>query len=163
MDLKTEISTRHSKEHTEALAQRILDDPPKFEELWSLIKVEEPPIPQRGAWVLDKCATKRPDIIQKYIPELIQHLPKPNHNAVHRSISKALSMVAIPEEHQGELFSLCIDWLMSPNIHVAIKAHSMSIAYNIAKGIPELEEELALVIRENICCTLKKPSFFKDV
>ena len=132
------------------LAAIVAQSPALFAELWSLIKTGESPIPEYGTWLLESSFALNHDLIQPHLEDMIDFFPKPNHNAIHRGLSKILAQVEIPEDYQGELFSLCIDRLLSPQVHVAIKAHSMDIAYNIASDIPELKEELALVINDQM-------------
>ena len=150
MDLKSLILAEHSKAHTMAVAQFIGNDHEKFGELWELVKNGEPPVHRRAAWVMDACVEANPVLFEPYLVDAIDFLPRPNHNAIHRNLTKVLARMNIPEDLQGQLYDICLNWLISPQIHVAIKAHSMVIAYNIAKGIPELEEELAFVLKDQM-------------
>ena len=150
MDLKKILSKRHHKEEMDQIANYAASDPAIFAELWDLVRTGEAPLPQHGSWALSKAADKRPFFVQNHIHEMIAHLFIPNHNSVHRNLARMLSQFEIPEEEQGALYSLCIDWVLDPKKEVAIKVHGMTIAYNIAKAIPELREELALVINDQL-------------
>lgn len=150
MDLKTVILADRSKAHTEAITRQIGDDAEQFAELWELVEQGEPPLPQKASWILDKCVEAHAQLFEPYVAPAIQMLHVPNHQAVHRTLTKVLSRVAIPEEFQGKLYDLCINWVAEPKIPVAIRVHSMSVAANIAQGIPELEEELAFVIKDQM-------------
>ncbi len=150
MDLKQALLREHSKTNTLAIARYILAGGGAIEELWELIRNGEPPLPQRASWVLDAVTEESPESLQPYLPEAVALLQQPNHNAVHRNLLKALERTAIPEELQGELYDFCLNILMNPRSLPAIQAFSMSLAAKIAKGIPELEEELALVIESQM-------------
>lgn len=150
MNLEEALLAEHSKAQKDKIATIIGDSMTLFAELWEIIKTGEAPLPQRAAWVFDTCTKNYPQLFESILDDAILFLPLPNHNSIHRNISKALARIDIPEEHQGVLYSLCIDWLLSPKIEVAIKAHCMTIAYNIAAPIPELREELALVIEDQM-------------
>lgn len=150
MDLKTAILAKHSKAQTQAITRQIGKNPDLFAVLWQMVLDGEPPLPQRASWILDNCVQAHPTLFEPYLEEAIAFLPLPNHNAVHRNLTKILARMDIPEDLQGQLYDLCINWLIAPQIAVAIKAHSMTIAANIAKGIPELEEELAFVINDQL-------------
>lgn len=150
MDLESSLLAEHTKANAMAISKYIGHDPDRFAELWQLIKTGEPPVPQRASWVLDTCLEAHPVLLEPYVAEAVSLLSKPNHNAVHRNLTKVLSRILIPEDLQGNLYDLCINWLINPQIAVAVKVHSMTIAANIAAGIPELEEELSFVIKDQM-------------
>ena len=150
MNLQQALLREHSKANTLAIARAILSGENTLEELWELIRAGEPPLPQRASWVLDAVTEQAPDSLQPYLPEAAALLLAPNHNAVHRNLLKALERADIPEELQGELYDYCINILLNPRALPAIQAFSMSLAAKIAAGIPELQEELALVIESQM-------------
>lgn len=150
MDLWEALNTKHSKEQRDLIVDYIGTSKKRYKDLWEVLKSGEPPIPQRAAWVLDESTLRHPHLFDEILDDAVRFLPGPHHDAVHRAITKILGVREIPEEHQGVLFSLSIDWLLSPTVPVAIKAHCMSIAGNIALPIPELREELSIVIKDQM-------------
>ena len=150
MELQKALLQEHSKANTVAIARSILAGTYTFEELWELIRNGAPPLPQRATWVLDAVTEKAPDSLQPYLPEAVALLLQPNHNAVHRNLLKALERTALPEELQGPLYDFCINIRLNPKALPAIQAFSMSLAAKIAAGVPELQEELALVIESQM-------------
>ena len=150
MNLRQSLLREHSKANALAITRQILTGVFTFEELWELIRNGDPPLPQRASWVLDTVTAEAPDSLQPYLPEAVSLLLQPNHNAVHRNLLKALERTAIPEEFQGELYDFCINALLNPKALPAIQAFSMSLASKIADGIPELQEELTLVIESQM-------------
>ena len=150
MNLRQSLLREHSKANALAITRQILTGVFTFEELWELIRNGDPPLPQRASWVLDTVTAEAPDSLQPYLPEAVSLLLQPNHNAVHRNLLKALERTAIPEEFQGELYDFFINALLNPKALPAIQAFSMSLASKIADGIPELQEELALVIESQM-------------
>lgn len=150
MNLKDALLREHSKTQKDNIATNIGDSKVLFAELWEILKTGEAPLPQRAAWVFDTCTKKYPALLEAILDDVVLFMPKPNHNAIHRNITKVLARIDIPERHQGTVYSLCIDWMLSPKKEVAIKAQCMTIAFNIAKPIPELREELALVIQDQM-------------
>ena len=149
MDLEQLILADRSKSKIMHIAKMIGNDTKLFAQLWHIIMTGEKPLPQRAAWLLDYCIQDHPDLLAAYYEDAITLLKNKNlHNAIHRSIAKSLSQTTIPEKYHGELFSLCMDLLLSPNTKIAIKAHCMQIAFQIAKPYKELREELRLVIEE---------------
>ena len=149
MDLEQLILADRSKPKIMHIAKLIGDDPKQFVQLWNILMTGEKPLPQRAAWILDYCIQDHPELLRPYFDDAIALLKNKNlHNAIHRAVAKSLSNTLIPEAYHGELFSLCIDLLLSPNTKIAIKAHCMEVAFQIATPYEELREELSLVIKE---------------
>ena len=144
------FKVRMNKEENLNAARNIINTPERFGELLQVIQTQDEPTAFRAAWLLEKCVLIHPDIAIPHIQPMIEILYRPFHNGVHRSVSKALIPYPIPENDRGKLYSLCIDWLLKPEIHVAIKVNCMEIAFGIAKDTPELLEELQLVIQDQI-------------
>lgn len=145
------ISKLASKEDAQAIANWIADSEKRFAELWSCISSGEPPIPRRAAWVLDKLTDIHPTTILPYYNaffECAQDLSY--HNGVRRCVLKSMGKTKIPEELEGEIYDFAIKQLLNPQIEVAIQVHCMMLAFHIAKSIPELAEELCLVIEDQM-------------
>jgi hypothetical protein len=132
------------------IASEVLKRPELLEELWQLFTTGEPPIPQYAAWPIDHIVQKAPSLFIPYTTGLVKLLEAPNHNAVHRTAAKALSLISVPEDLQGLLFDICLNKIMDPNEKPAIQVHCMQTACNIAGDIPELKEELATVIKSGM-------------
>lgn len=149
MDLEKLILADRSKPKIIQIVKMIGNDLKRFAQLWKILMTGEKPLPQRAAWILEYCIIAHPDLLTPYYKDAITLLKNRNlHNAIHRSVSKSLSNTIIPEEYHGELFSICMDLLLSPNTKIAIKAHCMEVAFQIATPYEELQEELSLVIKE---------------
>ncbi len=145
------IRSERSKEYVQYLADEVIGDNTRtFAELWRLVREGEPPIPQRAVWILELCEVNYPKLVKPYLGEFIAQLEHADHNAIQRHLTKILARHEIPEKYRGHLYDLSMKWIASPRIHVAIKAHSMDIACNIAMGTPDLEEELAFVIKDQL-------------
>lgn len=150
MDLEEALLKEHSKAQKDIIVEIIGGSKPLFLKLWEIIQTGEAPLPQRASWVFDTSVEKHPELLDDILDDVVAFFPGAHHNAIHRNLAKVLCRIAIPEKHQGVLYSLCIDWLLSPTTAIAVKAHCMTIAYNIAKPIPEFREELALVIQDQM-------------
>ncbi len=151
MDIGETLKKEHSRAQTDLVIEYIGNSKKRYRDLWELIKTGEPPLPQRAAWVLDGSTLLYPELFDDIFDEAVVLLSTDQHDAVHRAITKILGLrEMIPERHQGVLFSLAIDWMLSPTKAVAIKVHCMSLACTIAMPVPELREELALVIKDQM-------------
>jgi hypothetical protein len=56
----------------------------------------------------------------------------------------------VPEEYEGVLYDQCLKDLSNPKTATAIKVFGMTVAANIAQKYPEMHEELALSIEQQI-------------
>ncbi len=144
------VAQRPSKEEAVALAQWMGPSQARFDELWACITQGEPPMPRYAAWVMDKYTEIHPTFAQPHLEEMVHMLSQNYHNAVHRAILKVIARNPIPEDLQGILFDYAMEKLLNPQSMAAIQAHSMTIAYHIAKDIPELKTELKAVIEDQM-------------
>lgn len=150
MMIENQLATRRSKEESASFARTIAQDQSSFLELWKVIRNGAPPLPQRGAWILEMALEHKPAWLSIIYDEAVDLLFTDQHDAVYRHLIKCLSMQSVPEKHQGRLYDLCIQNLLDPQKPVAVQVFSMSLAARIALPLPELQEELAIVIREGM-------------
>ncbi len=147
MNIKEQLLSGRNKENIWNIANYIGSDPKRFADLWAMF-FEEDPLPQYASWAFEKCGEKYPQLMNPYVEEMIEYMQGPVHDAVRRSFAKVLSNMDLPEEVTGDLYDLCIDWLLKEKTTIAVKAHCMSLAANIAMPYPELREELSVVLRD---------------
>lgn len=150
MDFDTIIAKRQNKAETIMLARALTADPSNMQQLWTIIKNGSPDMSFHIAWLFEICATENQDAVKPFVAEMVEVLPLPYHNGVHRSLTKTLTRYDIPSSHEGVLYNLCMEWLLDPKRQVAIKVHCMQIAFNIGKNTPELLEELELVVKDQL-------------
>lgn len=151
MNFKSLLESEHSKTTTNLIVNEICEHPEKMDELMKIF-VEGPiRITQRAAWPLGFIAEKKPNLLAKYYDIFINELHKPNnHDAVTRNILRALQYTKIPEKHQGIILNRCFEFLNDVNQPIAIKAFSMTVAYNLSKQYPDIKNELKISIESLI-------------
>jgi hypothetical protein len=146
MNLREEILAEHSKRQTQRIVDWVGDDSERFAQLMQLFLGDVYRITQRAGWPLSNCVEKHPDLIKPYFPKLLKQLERDDvHIAVRRNVVRLLQFVEIPKRYEGRVFDACYALLDDPNEPVAVRCFSMSVAANIAKGSPELLDELRLV------------------
>lgn len=148
MDIRDALLEEHSKIQAQKIAHYIGNDPDRFAELIDLFLHDTSRITQRAAWVLSHCADTYPALIEPHVEKLWKNLQKPQNDAVKRNTLRIFQTYRFPKSLQGIAATLCFDYLLDPNEAVAVRAHAMTIAYNIALEEPELLPELALIIEE---------------
>jgi hypothetical protein len=150
MDIRQALLAEHSKRQTTKIVDWVGDDPERFEELMRLFLGDVYRITQRSGWPLSNCVRKYPKLIRPYFAKLLKQLDRDDvHVAVRRNVVRLLQFVEIPKRYQGRIFDACYELLADPAQPVAVRCFSMSVAANIAKGQPELMDELRLVATEH--------------
>jgi len=151
MDLRKQLLKEHSKENTAFIVAHLLDNPQQVDELMHIFIHETYRLVQRSAWVVGDLGRFNASLIKPYIPELIDNLQKPDlHDASKRNTMRFLQEVTVEEVHWGVLYDTAMRFLMTNEEAVAIKAFSMTVAFNIVKQVPELKEELQIVVEDLI-------------
>ncbi|MEO6655293.1 MAG: hypothetical protein ABIO36_04360 [Pyrinomonadaceae bacterium] len=150
MNLRDEILAEHSKRQTKKIVDWVGDDPERFDQLIRLFLGDVYRVTQRAGWPLSNCVEKYPALIKPYFAKLLKQIERDDvHIAVRRNVVRLLQFVEIPIRYQGRIFNACHDLWADPAQPVAVRCFSMSVAANIAKGQPELMDELRLVAAEH--------------
>ncbi|MBX2840868.1 MAG: hypothetical protein KTR26_03800 [Flammeovirgaceae bacterium] len=150
MDLKEELLREYNKEHVVFLANYIGNDKEKFAELTDLFLHSEMRVTQRASWVVGHCADLHPELIHPHLTNLVNNLRNNIHDAVKRNTIRILQDIEIPEDLIGDVADICFEFLQSNKETIAIKVFSMTVLFNITKSIPELKNELKVIIEDQM-------------
>jgi len=151
VNLREEILKEHSKAQCEYIVAWIGSDQSRFDELLHLFLTDEYRVVQRSAWPLSYCVIAHPEFISRYWRQLIDNLFKPGiHMAVKRNTIRMMEGIGIPEDYEGEMMDLCINYVASPTEAVAVKAHSLTILGKLCRKYPEIIPELKLIIEDQL-------------
>ncbi len=151
MNIREALIADHSKRQTEKIVKYIGSDPEKFSDLMSIFFEGNYRLTQRAAWSMNYCAEVQPELIQPYLPKLIDQLEREDaHDAAKRNIVRLLQFVVIPKKFAGRIFSICIELLDDPRRAVAIRVFSMSVAAKIADGQPDLMNEIRIITEKHL-------------
>jgi hypothetical protein len=149
MNIKELLIAEHSKKQTDGIVKYIGADAQRFAVLMKLFFAGEYRITQRAAWPMSYCVKNHPELIKPYFKKLLDFLQKPGvHNAVARNTVRLLQDIDIPEKYQGQLMSICFDYIQDIKIPAAVKAFSLTILQNLSKKYPEILPELKTIIEE---------------
>jgi hypothetical protein len=151
VDIRQSLLAEHSKPQTMRIVEFIGADEKRFAELMKIFFAGEYRLTQRAAWPLNYCAERHPDLIQPYLPKLLNCLNRDDvHDAVKRNIVRLLQFIEIPKKSHAKVYSLCIDLLDDPNEPVAVRVFAMTVAARIAKSEPALLKELQLIVQQSL-------------
>lgn len=150
MNIKAALLKEHSKEQKDRIVNYISGNQKLFDELMVLFFDGSYRVTQRAAWAMSYCIDAHPKLIQPHFEKLVANLRTTELDAVKRNILRNLQNIEIPERLVGEVTDICFKILASNQEPVAIKAFSMTVLYNITLKIPELQNELKLLIEDLI-------------
>ena len=149
MNLEKELLKEHSKAQGNKIADYVIKDKKRFDNLMEIFFKADYRLNQRAAYSMNICYDKKPELITPYIEKLIFNLKKEGlHDAVKRNTIRILQFIQIPAELEGEIYDICFNYLTSMDEPIAIKAFSMRVLANICKSYPELKNELIPVIED---------------
>ncbi len=150
VDLEEYIKNTLYKEHVSVVVNYIGKDTKRFAHLMKLFFSKDNRLAQRAAWVMSHCVEKQPNLALPYTAKLIKYLFNPVGDAIKRNTLRILQLIDIPEPLWGEALEKCFEYLESNNEAIAIRAFSMTVAYNISKNVPEIKPELKALIEDII-------------
>jgi len=149
MNLPVELMRARTKEHRDMIADYVGQDPKRFEAILDImLNSTEPKLREYAAWPVSHIGYNHPEIAFEHCATLIEVLHKKDHPAIHRCALRVLQKIDIPEDLQGKAFDICFELLCDMKRPIALRVFSMTVLDNIAKGTPELLEELKTVIRD---------------
>lgn len=149
MNLEDILINEHSKTTCDKIVHWVGNKQHRFDQLFSLFIGNDPLLAQRASWPLGYAAVANPRLIDKHFKELIENVKKKGvHNAIKRNTVRILQDISIPEDLQGDVMSLCFDYLMSPEEKPAIKAFSLTVLQNLSVQYPEILPELRTIIED---------------
>ena len=149
MDIRAEILKADFKERVVYVAEAIGDNPERFDVLIKLFMSSDARTCQRASWVLGHCTDNYPEMIIPYLPGLVKNLFNAPEDAVKRNTMRAMQEIDIPEALWGEAIEIAFQFLMG-NEAIAIKVFAMTVLYNLCVKIPEIREELRVVIEDQL-------------
>lgn len=149
MDLKELLDPFPMKKEAELVAHRIAEEPEYMHQLWE-IAISNEKHSWRATWLMDKVYFINQDLIRPYLPQIIDMIPDLEDESKQRQFLKIISMEPLPKNISGSFINRCFDLLISSTTAVAVKVHAMQILFNFAQTEPDLKNELALIIEEQM-------------
>lgn len=147
MDLREAILEEHSKKQVAAIVHWIGNDKQKIDRLMKLFLHDEYRVVQRAAWIVSDIAALHPQLMQRYIPALVNRLDDADtHIAVKRNVYRMMQYLDLPESIHSNLMNHCFESLVNPKEALAVRAFAMTILARFAAIYPEIRNELKLII-----------------
>lgn len=149
VDLKSMIVGMMGMKNAEWVATSAIDNPAIFRKLLEFSYSDDKKLAFHSSWVLTKACDKYPDLIDPFLPEIVEKLQNIDNESTQRSFLRMISLSNLNKlstRHHGLLTDHCFNQLRSGFSAIAIKAYSMEILYKLALIYPELTNELYATI-----------------
>jgi hypothetical protein len=114
--------------------------------LFEILKENDPQLSWRAAWAIWHLFKNRKDILDLYIAEITELLPKLPIDGQKREILKVILLYEMKDLNISILLNTCFDFLSNPNESLAVQVHSMQLLYNISLIEPDIKTELISTI-----------------
>ena len=150
-DLKTELLADYSKRNTIRVVKIIGCDEELFGKLMDIFFDDQKHVNKVAAWTVRYCYQAYPYLVSPYLKQMVDHMRTPNlHQAFKRPVLKIFEEIKIPEILLDDLFEICYEFLTDPKETTAVRVYSMQILFNISLKMPELQNELSLIIEDQL-------------
>jgi len=153
MNFRDQLLAELSKQNTDYMASVIGKNEELFKEIIAVALSSETNVSGRAFWVVETIWLKYPYLINSYINDLIDFLPKTRKDNQRRHSLKILSSIdlrSLDEDRLGILIDRCFNWLEDGINPTAVKMFAMEIIYNYVLIEPVLATELIAVIENQL-------------
>lgn len=136
-----------SKNLAELTANMVIDNPELIEPLLEISFTGLEPWSQRASRIVSICFCRFPEMLKPHVSRIIAHLGKLKSEGPLRNFLKIFSEVPLRLSNRNKsiLLNQCFDYLAG-TWSIAVKAYSMDVLYHLSTEIPEIKNELYLLI-----------------
>ncbi len=150
-DLAPFVQGGMNKVKTQQVVDWVGFDEERMEQLVELFVAGPWRVTQSCAWPLSVIAEKHTALVLPHLETLVQKAADPQqHVAVKRNVIRLLQFVELPEHLLGIVAELCFNTLSNASEAVAPRVFSMTVLLHICQQLPELREELQLIIEDHL-------------
>jgi len=134
-----------SKQAVARLVDRMAREHFNLEDYLALVKKSPSPLNWLMTWTLNHYYEAFPHLPSRQQKLIWTFLQETKHDGIKRDLWRILSCVSLDEDLAGEVFESSLRHIPSQHHPIAVRAHAMKTALNIAQSYPELGQELKLV------------------
>jgi hypothetical protein len=151
MNIRATLINHYSKKTIREVAKYADQKPTHFKQLMEVFLGSPYRISQRAAIPVELCVKKNNDLLTPYFSRLFSLLKKEStEDSLKRNILRTLQYVEVPNRYKGKILSLCFAFLADPKAPIAVRVFSMTVAANISSKLPEIKNELLIVIKDRL-------------
>jgi hypothetical protein len=151
MNLINLILKEYSKTQQGKIVTYVGNSPARFSELVSLFLAGPYRVTQRAALPLSRCVELHPGLIQPHFSKILNYAGEAHAQvAVKRNVIRLLQFVEIPKRLQGRTATICFQFFTDKKEPIAVRVFSMTVLAHLAKGLPDLKNELIPLIEDEL-------------
>ena len=109
----------------------------------------EKKVATRFLWMLSGIGIIKPNKLFETLPFLLELSGKLDP-AYQTAFANYWLIAGVPPENEGKAIDLSFQWLMDPVITVTIKSRSLFVLFKLSEKYPELKNELALCLEDQL-------------
>ncbi|NOQ75973.1 MAG: hypothetical protein GQ574_28460 [Crocinitomix sp.] len=146
MDIGQQLSRETSRRNWDKVIAYVGEDDERFAELIHIFFIGETKSIIGTSQAVGVISEKQPRLIRPYVIDLVAYLKSNPIDAVKRNTMRVFQFIDIPEEIEGDLFDIAMNYLKSLDTAIAIKAFAMTSLRKISAKYPELAQEVIFQI-----------------
>ncbi len=151
MNLIKEIEKEHSKAQCDNIVRYVGEDPKRFSDLVDAFLNGPYRITQRSAWPLSYCVEYHPELVKPHLKRILAYAMKSGvHVSVKRNTTRLLQFIVVPKSLQALVADLAFTLLQDNKETIAVRVFAMTVLSNLVTEIPELRNELVLLIEDQL-------------
>jgi hypothetical protein len=150
MELKDRLITGVKKVDVEQMVAEVLASDDLFIEMVSYAVCAHKTQAMKASWVIGHASAIDNRMANRFIDQWIKTLEQTRVGGVQREMLKILCHCYLPDQKQGWFLDKCFQLLQSPASEAAAKYHSISYIKSQLKKYPELKEELAGILEQQL-------------
>lgn len=146
--LREMLEAGHNKPLALEIAAWAGRDRGRFAQLAAIMAGDDPKLAARAAWAAGTCVENHPELLAAHLPALLDRIESRGvHPAVTRNVFRMLQFAPVPGECEGRVLAAALAALggVAP---VAVKAFAITVLKRLAGDLPEIVEEVRLLIDE---------------
>lgn len=148
--LKRLLEAEHSKKQKDLITKEILAGNIPISEIVAILKSNDGILAQRGAYVITGLHDDNLDHLKPFLSDLWASILPKSHQAIPRAVYRYFAEIDLPEDLEGEVFEIGSQTFKSKKTPIAIKVHIMNILTNVGVKYPEIKDEVAFLIKEQL-------------
>ena len=146
MDIEKQLERETSRRNWNKVITYVGEDQERFAELITVFLKGDPKSIIGASQAVGVISEKQPRLIRPYTNDLVGYLKSNPVDAVKRNTMRIFQFIDIPEEIEGDLFEIAMNYLKSIEVAIAIKAFSMTALRKICAKYPDLTQEVIFQI-----------------
>ncbi len=158
MDIEKQLSRETSRSNWNKVIAYVGEDEERFAELIRIFFTGQQKTIIGASQAVGVISEKQPRLIKPYVVDLIGYLKSNPIDAVKRNTMRIFQFIDIPEEIEGDLFDIAMNYIKSIETAIAIKAFSMTSLRKICQKYPELTQEvifqIEILVKEQVSAGL---------